>query len=182
MKNLIFKQVILLFFCTFSVLSLSGCGGDSVSFSEMYQQQKQLESGKNNYVVDGSATPDPSASTDKQDQKSTKQQAKDTVKNLNKKGASDYDKLMEKVTNQGNSDMSATELLWYYWYSVLDIIKKNAALIIIFSEMIGGFLFFVFKGNKSAQKWALFGLCIGVPVTVIFLIFGVGILNGVISG
>lgn len=92
-------------------------------------------------------------------------EAKDTISDLVSKPA-------EKKKE------SLPEALLKGFYNTYIQIKLWAPWICIGSFMIGMIIFLAARGNKRARKFGLFGLVIGVPLSMLFIVFGIGFLNG----
>lgn len=73
---------------------------------------------------------------------------------------------------------SLPETLLRGFYNTYIQIKLWAPWICIGSFMIGMIIFMSARGNKRARKFGLFGLVIGVPLCMLFIVFGIGFLNG----
>lgn len=159
---------------------LSGCGTVQSADFNSIQEPVTLDS--------ETAEPDVVEETNisnmpkKKNDKETEERAKKSTKKVQDKAEKEYNDKMEEVLeiNRNQEDgKSPSEWLFYCYYSAHDQIVVWAAPICVVSIGAGFLLFICATGNKTLRRFALFGLIIGVPVLIIFLVFGVGIWNGV---
>lgn len=95
-----------------------------------------------------------------------------------------YDALYDTNIKQYNSffdiavedDTPAAKRVLLVTYALYVRIKYLAPYIGVVSVSVGGIVFLLSKYNKGLRRFALYGLIIGVPCILIFIIFGYGIL------
>lgn len=105
--------------------------------------------------------------------------AEETKKNVTKKNKSIYDNAMEKYSKVDDSGekRDTLEIILSSFYSAYVSIRLSAVWIIVFSVIIGTIGALLSKQNKGARRFFVFSGIIAVPALMIFIVFGVGILN-----
>lgn len=74
-----------------------------------------------------------------------------------------------------NAEMPIDEGLLKIHY----VIRRICPFIGIFSFTIGGFIYILARKNKGLRRFALGGLCFGLPILCIIIVVGSGVLFGV---
>lgn len=97
-----------------------------------------------------------------------------------------YNNAMDRFLNEEvvrpEGDNFADRLLNIFLRAYLrfyHVMSSVAPLICICSIIIGGLMMFFAKKNKRIRRMGLFTFIIGVPLLMIFGVFGLGILNGI---
>lgn len=95
-----------------------------------------------------------------------------------------YNNAMEAALQDSNTILEGKSFMeWifdgvYYGYR---IVADLAPYLIVFSILIGVFVYACSRKNKILRKWALTWLIILIPVALILFRFGVGILFGIFT-
>ncbi len=158
--------------CLFLLL-LSGCS-DGQS-SEFYRLQSQK-------LAEDAATQVPGKTCRPDGQNGANDRAGEDDASMRRKARDEYGKIMDAYSDTEISDKTVSEqaLSWYYYY--YGQIRSWAGPIVVVSVSFGTLLLIFSKGNKRRRQWGLYGLIIGVPLLMVFLVYGVGILNGMFIG
>lgn len=176
------------FLMTFILISFTACGELQKNTSE-----------KAGYYA--SECPSPTSSGEKKkgedvyDEKSAKdyldkqqdsddgavKRAKESDSKIKKDTEKEYYALLDKYSNNdtGDDDRGLGEILLYYFYRFYLVIKMYAAPISFTSIVIGSFIAYFCRSNKQMRRFGIFGLIVGIPLLMIFIVYGVGILNGI---
>lgn len=65
------------------------------------------------------------------------------------------------------------------FYKTYLAIKQTAAVIITVSIFIGTLIFVICRKNKKRRRFGLYGFIIAVPLIILAIVYGIGILNGI---
>lgn len=168
------KGVIIVNVCLFAIF-FTGCS-DAES-SDFYRMQSQKLAGNAQPEV-----PAETGSPDEQPQAEAGDRAEKDDAAMRKKAQDEYEEIMEAYSDTEKSDKTVSEqvLSWYYYY--YGQIRSWAAPIVAVSVSLGSLLLIFSKGNKRRRQWGLYGLIIGVPLLMVFLVYGIGMLNDMFMG
>ena len=65
------------------------------------------------------------------------------------------------------------------FYKTYLAVKQTAAVIITVSIFIGTLIFVICRKNKKRRRFGLYGFVIAVPLIILAIVYGIGILNGI---
>lgn len=143
------------------------------------KKNKKNESESKNEVTDDGDTAQEHIDKNKEENPS---RAETTKNKLYADADAEYNEIMERYANTDSAsddDRSIAEILLSTYYDFYEKIRIWAAPISFVSMIIGIFLAIFAKGNKAVRRFGIFGLAIGIPTLMVFLVFGVGILNDI---
>lgn len=81
---------------------------------------------------------------------------------------------------EGNFFDRMTRTLIRMFYNRYGSLKAMAPGIAVVSIFLGGIIFIFSKKNKPRQRFALYGLIIGVPLLLLVLVYGIGIASQIL--
>lgn len=154
----------------------SGCGSDSTSFKDAYNSNQAQENfnKKADQVKDDVTSEVDKAKEDVQSQDDQiRKEAEKTSKDVGDKGKEKFEEGFDKLDEWSNTGMSKSQLVWYYLLKGYYLIRAISPSLIGISWFAGIFLYLISFGNKAGQKFAVYGLGIGVPVFLVLIRFGV---------
>ena len=107
--------------------------------------------------------------------------AKESEEKIRKDTEKEYYALLDKYSDNDTetSDRGFIETILYHFYRIYLQIKMYAAPITFVSIIIGSLIAIFCRSNKAMRRFGIFGLIIGVPVIMILMVYGVGILNSI---
>lgn len=111
--------------------------------------------------------------------KSAEENGKRACDNIIKAGEERYYNAMEKmkpasVRSSGAGFSGLVKGMYIAVYKFFSIIRIMAIPIILISELIGFTGMWMSQKNKRSKRFFLSTLCIGIPVLVLFIVFGYG--------
>ena len=162
--------VVLLCMC----MLLTGCGSGSTSFKDEYNSQHSQESfnKKANDVKDRVTSEIDGAKQEVQNQdEQIRGEAKKSAGVISKQAGKEFEDGLDKMDAWSNHGMSTSELIMYYVLKVYYMIREISPALIAVSLFGAVILYIISFGNKSRQKFAVYGLGISVPVVLILIRF-----------
>lgn len=95
--------------------------------------------------------------------------AKDQLENI-------YYDALSRMADEGGPLSGEPMDEWAYrqFYRFYKLMRDSMVFLILFCELLGTVIFTVSRKNKKFQRFALFGLMIGIPVMIVLFVFGVG--------
>lgn len=102
----------------------------------------------------------------------------------------DISNFTENTVNLITDDENGTELslnrgrqisikLLKLFYRSYIVIKAMAGVLITVSIFLGVLIYVLCRKNKKRRRLAIYGFCIGFPLLILAIVYGVGILNGI---
>lgn len=140
--------------------------------------EDKASSEKDDTSVDGS---DESKSYVQEKRQKTRERVKNSEGQINKKNEKEYYDILDQfaTTEEKESDIGLIGSILLTFYDIYEQIRVWAAPISFVSIIIGIMLGIFSKGNKRMQHFGIFGLAIGVPLVMVFIVYGIGILNDI---
>ena len=113
-------------------------------------------------------------------------EVKDTDKSFSEEGGKAYEDLRERsekdtlqVIDQltggggGTFDKDYVKLAWIYTFYVYDVLSGVYPGLFIFSITIGFIIAMLSSKNKKRRRFAVYFLCLGLPITVTAFVYGI---------
>ena len=153
---------------------LSGCGSNSTSFKDEYNSYHAQEkfNEKADKVKDKVTSEVDNAQNEVQSQDDQiKEEAGKTSSVLEKKGQDEFDNGIKKLDEWSQTGMNASQYAMYVALKGYYFIREISPALIGISIFAGLIFYFISFGNKAKQKFAIFGLMIGIPVILVLLRF-----------
>ena len=95
--------------------------------------------------------------------------AKDQLQNI-------YYDALDRMTDEGGmlSGEPMDEWIYRQFYRFYILMRDSMVFCIMFCELLGIAIFVVSRKNKKFQRFALFGLMIGIPLFIVLFVYGIG--------
>ncbi len=113
-------------------------------------------------------------------------EVKDTDKSFSEEGGKAYEDLRERSEretlqvidqltegNGGTFDKDYVKLAWIYTFYVYDVLSGVYPGLFIFSITIGFIIAMLSSKNKKRRRFAVYFLCLGLPITVTAFVYGI---------
>lgn len=155
MRKRFWRKVIVVFLFA-SMITISGCGKTYTKDEFGNQLEKQLEK------------------QEKADEEKGNQ-ADEIYDSISKKTEDSYYSAFEKIETTEGESGTADKWLWGLAFGVYQNFIHYIPGIIIVSVFSGFVLFGIARQNKKVQRFAIFGLVIGVPAMIIALYIGIAL-------